>query len=55
LGQLDLKKLKTTYHGNFKEGLFDGQLCTYETPTFLYRGDFKRGKKEGLGILTKKI
>lgn len=46
-----LKKSNSSYSGEFKNGLFHGQHCIYETKEYSYAGDFINGKKHGKGVL----
>lgn len=50
-GKMYFKQSNSSFSGEFKNGVFHGQHCIYETPGYSYAGDFANGKKNGNGVL----
>lgn len=44
-----------TYNGGFKNGLFEGENCSYASATSRYVGKFVQGKKEGMGKFSNEV
>lgn len=42
------------YVGRFHEGKFEDEAGLYDCPSYVYKGGFKNGFKEGEGVLTVK-